>query len=183
MNRRYFITTLVCAALSAGPVLADSYADRIISQLTEQGFTKIVVKKTFLGRIRFIATGPIYQREIVINRNTGEVLRDYTIIIASGEPAGVGQLPQTTGQESQGGTEGDGTGDDDDDDDDPQDDPDSDDEGGEDQDDPEDDEDDDQVEEDDEEDEEDQEDDSEEDDEDDEEDDEEDEEEDDEAEG
>ena len=49
----------------------------MIQSLQSQGFSGIEVSRTWLGRTRIVATGSAGRREIVLNPNTGEVLRDY----------------------------------------------------------------------------------------------------------
>lgn len=64
-------------ALAGGPVLAQSLQDSLIAQLRTQGFVEFQVSQTLLGRLRIVAIGPDYRREIVINPSSGEILRDY----------------------------------------------------------------------------------------------------------
>lgn len=49
----------------------------LVAQLTEQGFSKIQIGRTFLGRVRLFATSANQSREIIFNPRTGEILRDY----------------------------------------------------------------------------------------------------------
>ncbi|ADO43543.1 hypothetical protein [Ketogulonicigenium vulgare] len=91
---------------------------QIVSQLTAQGFTRIEVDQTLLGRLRFRAWSDsgLY-REIVIVPATGEILRDYMRSAASGA-ASIPQLftPDDGGSGSAGGLSSDDDDDDDDDD-------------------------------------------------------------------
>lgn len=52
--------------------------DVVISALQDQGFEVRLVHWTLLGRIRIVAISADIRREIVINPNTGEILRDYS---------------------------------------------------------------------------------------------------------
>ena len=100
--------------------------DRYVEILQADGYREIRISSTFLGRLRFVATKPNMRREIVINPNTGVVLRDYIRFSEEQDgdrPSGA-RDPFTDG----GGPGGSGTSDDDDDDDD--DDHDDDDDGG-----------------------------------------------------
>jgi len=63
---------LTVPAASAAPV-----SETVVSQLQEQGFTRIRVSRTLLGRTRIVAMSPQFRREIVLNSTTGEILRDY----------------------------------------------------------------------------------------------------------
>jgi TAT (twin-arginine translocation) pathway signal sequence len=79
MKRRQFLLGLAgttALAVVAGPVLAASYADQVISQLTKLGFGGISVEVTWLGRIRIVGTRADGMREIILNPRTGEILRD-----------------------------------------------------------------------------------------------------------
>ncbi|MEQ3625020.1 MAG: hypothetical protein ABNH26_06395 [Celeribacter sp.] len=57
--------------------LADT-RDQIITEMKEQGFTRITVQGTLLGRTRILAERQGGRREVVINPRTGVILRDYT---------------------------------------------------------------------------------------------------------
>ncbi|OJY31696.1 MAG: hypothetical protein BGP11_08880 [Rhodobacterales bacterium 65-51] len=72
---------LIAALLAATPVAAqidpaDAVQGQIVSQLEEQGYGRIVVSRTFLGRVRVTAERGDRKREIVVNPITGEILRD-----------------------------------------------------------------------------------------------------------
>ena len=65
----------------ATPGLATPGQDLVTESLREQGFEVTLVHWTWLGRIRIIAVSDDIRREIVINPNTGEILRDYSQVI------------------------------------------------------------------------------------------------------
>lgn len=72
---------LLSAALlisSAGSLAAESRAQSIARQLNQQGYSEITVSRTWLGRMRIEAQKGEVEREIIVNRRTGEILRDYT---------------------------------------------------------------------------------------------------------
>ncbi len=75
MRRRLALFAL--ALLFSGPAVAQSATDSIVSQLQAQGFTRIEVTRTLLGRTRIVAESPRYTREIIFAPNTGAILRDY----------------------------------------------------------------------------------------------------------
>lgn len=79
MHRRVFITALTSALLSAPTAFAQSVSvvDQVIAQLKAQGYTRITLGRTFLGRTRIVAVNETMRREIIINPATGEILRDY----------------------------------------------------------------------------------------------------------
>ncbi len=72
-------TLVVVAAVSLFPLSASAnqIEDSIVSQLRSQGFTKIELSRTFLGRARVTARSPTLDREIIYNPVTGAILRDY----------------------------------------------------------------------------------------------------------
>lgn len=76
MKRRDFLSGLVATAALAGPALAQDYVGSVISQLTGMGFGDIRQERTLLGRVRIIAMRKDGRREIIINPNNGEILRD-----------------------------------------------------------------------------------------------------------
>ena len=57
--------------------------DLVTAALRDQGFEVTLVHWTWLGRIRIIAVSDDIRREIVINPNTGEILRDYSQRVAA----------------------------------------------------------------------------------------------------
>lgn len=76
--RSYLALATVLVAM-AGPVVAETLQDRVIRQLDEDGYTRVEVSRTFLGRVRMVATAPDARREIVISPSTGTILRDYEV--------------------------------------------------------------------------------------------------------
>jgi hypothetical protein len=58
---------------------AKSFTDSVLDQLRNQGFDRISVKRTLLGRTQIIAQGKGGHREIILNPRTGEILRDLWI--------------------------------------------------------------------------------------------------------
>lgn len=76
MGRKKFVGALVVGAMGAAPAMADVYSENIVQQLEQQGFRSISTERTWLGRTRIVAEGEIGQREIIVNPNTGEILRD-----------------------------------------------------------------------------------------------------------
>lgn len=74
--KRRLILCLAAALMVAAPARAASLADGIVAQLRAQGFTEVSVERTLLGRTRIFAEGVPGMREIILNPNTGEILRD-----------------------------------------------------------------------------------------------------------
>jgi hypothetical protein len=76
MKRRDFLSGLAASAALSGPALAQDYVGSVISQLKRMGFRIIREERTLLGRVRIVATRRDGRREIIINPNSGEILRD-----------------------------------------------------------------------------------------------------------
>lgn len=119
MKRRRFLGGLAAAVLaSAGAASArtngEVVIDRIRAQLRSQGYTRISLERTLLGRVRILAIGPGSRREIIVDPRTGEILRDLWQAMdnTTGQAAGDSLLDGSTSSDS-----GDDDGDDDNDDD------------------------------------------------------------------
>lgn len=83
MKTLFLILCLAFASLP-GEAVADTFRDRVVEELTDDGFTQIRITRTLLGRTRFLATKPGARREIVMNPATGLILRDYLQIFPDG---------------------------------------------------------------------------------------------------
>ena len=72
--------TLICAfafVLTATAAFAD-VTTAWVKQLRLDGYDEITVSRTWLGRVRIVAEKDEIEREIILHRATGEVLRDYS---------------------------------------------------------------------------------------------------------
>ena len=121
IHRRKFLAGLACGLIVATPAAAQDYVADIVSQLKQQGFSTIVQERTLLGRVRIMASSSDGEREIILNPNTGEILRDLWIP-AQGSTRkiaivdGGGGSSGSSGSGSSGsGSSGSGSGDDEDD--------------------------------------------------------------------
>lgn len=76
MHRRHLFMTIAAISLMASAALAEGVADQISRQLRDQGFAQITVTQTWLGRTRIVGNSKNGQREIIVNAQTGEILRD-----------------------------------------------------------------------------------------------------------
>jgi hypothetical protein len=81
--KRVLIPLLIVAGLFGPPTHAATSEETIVNELREQGFTRVEIRRTLLGRTRIIATSPAYEREIVINPASGVILRDYWTVRGS----------------------------------------------------------------------------------------------------
>ncbi len=107
MKRRIFLSTCTAFLALAGQAQASSYADAIVAQLTQQGFADIALETTWLGRVRIVASRSDGVREIILNPNTGEILRDlwtaaegqvaYSLV----DPVGAKTVPETPSAQSE----------------------------------------------------------------------------------
>ncbi|MEJ1993218.1 MAG: hypothetical protein P8X50_16435 [Maritimibacter sp.] len=75
MKLRRLITAAVMASFLPGLSWAGNLQDDIVRELASQGFKHVKITTTWLGRMRFVATSDGQTREIIINGNTGEILR------------------------------------------------------------------------------------------------------------
>ena len=105
---------IVLALAVASPAFSDaaSVRERVIAELREDGYVEVRISRTLLGRLRFVARRSDAVREIVINPNTGVILRDY-IRFLSGAATSTSGSGSFSGGNSQNGSE-DGDSDDDD---------------------------------------------------------------------
>ena len=106
-----FLIFLAIFLLMALPLRAQTVIDQIAAQLREQGYTRIEVSNTLLGRARIEAKSRDWEREIIVNPRTGEILRDYWE--ARGKTAG-GAMPGLLSSAANDGGKGRGRGGDDD---------------------------------------------------------------------
>ena len=115
MRARKLMQVAVTALALAGPAAA-APVDQVVEQLRAQGYQVREVQRTWLGRIRIEAVRGDRAREVVIDRVTGEVLRDY-VRVSNGRSGGAGAAAgdDSGGGSRSGGSSGSGGGDDDDD--------------------------------------------------------------------
>lgn len=57
---------------------AETVKEAIIQELAAEGYTKITVSRTLLGRLRFVAEGANGSREVVVQPSNGAILRDHS---------------------------------------------------------------------------------------------------------
>ena len=113
------------SALALSPIgaSAETVQESIISQLAAQGFNRIEVHRTLLGRVRLVAYSDTKEREVIFNPATGAILRDRWENI---DDEGSNVLRPPSGGNSGSGNSGSDDDDDDEDDDDDQNDEDDD---------------------------------------------------------
>lgn len=77
MRTRLITVSLAAFLLLQSPAFAQgSVADKVIAWIVADGYTVTDVKRSWLGRIVITAKNNINLREVVLNRISGEVLRD-----------------------------------------------------------------------------------------------------------
>ena len=110
MKRRQLLTGILGAMgmqmLTALPALSQSFVEQVVTQLRAQGFQSIEVERTLLGRTRIAALRTDGSREIVLNPNTGEILRDLWTS-TSGRTSGRINIGSNAGEDSNSGPGGD----------------------------------------------------------------------------
>ena len=112
MNRRVLVTILALATACAGQVRAEEPVDRILRDLKKLGYDNISVESTWLRRTRIFAQNDEAQREIILNPNTGEILRDLWIPLGKASHSGTSGGLLDDGSNSGSGSGSDGSADD-----------------------------------------------------------------------
>jgi len=77
MTRRKILLTASAVVLAATIAMAGEFEDSLVAQLASQGYTSFSFSRTWLGRTRIVAMSATHRREIILNRNTGEILRAF----------------------------------------------------------------------------------------------------------
>ena len=83
-----FLLAMLAMGGLASSALAMSVEQRLVVSLKAQGYVILEDGYTWLGRLRIVAENSQYHREIVVNPETGEVLRDYVVMMAEFAPKG-----------------------------------------------------------------------------------------------
>ncbi len=78
MLRHIKIILVVLLAVAAVPAFSGeaSPVETVASELADQGYEVARVSKTFWGRVKIVARKDDLEREVILNPNTGEILRD-----------------------------------------------------------------------------------------------------------
>ena len=100
LERMLRLIVILCALVFAAPAAqADpkTVRDRIVSVLQDDGYNEIRISRTLLGRMRFVANRPDARREIVVNPNSGVVLRDYVRFLNANSGGSSGSSAATGG--------------------------------------------------------------------------------------
>jgi hypothetical protein len=61
---------------------ARTVEQQLLNSLQKQGYVVLEQGYTFLGRLRIVAENGQIHREIVVNPGTGEILRDYAVVMS-----------------------------------------------------------------------------------------------------
>lgn len=78
---RRVLTILLLVLCAAAPVRAATIEERVAAELQAQGYEILETNRTWLGRSRIVAENDEIRREIVFNPGTGEILRDYSVLL------------------------------------------------------------------------------------------------------
>ncbi len=76
MNRRNVLILFSVGVVFGQAAYANGFVDAIVKQLKRQGFIELRVENTWLGRVRIVGHTAEGTREIIVNPNSGEILRD-----------------------------------------------------------------------------------------------------------
>ncbi len=89
---RLILILFLAFAPTSGVADTTEVRDRIVNVLRKDGYNEIRLHRTFLGRMRFVATDDDRRREIVVNPRTGVILRDYVrfLVRKDGDSSGGG---------------------------------------------------------------------------------------------
>lgn len=79
---RKLVLGLAFLAAMAVPGWAQTPEEMIVASLEEQGYHVVTRDRTWLGRIWLLVENGEVRREIVFNPGTGEIMRDYAVMIA-----------------------------------------------------------------------------------------------------
>ena len=79
MKRLFLGAALFALATGAA---AETISEQVISNLRAQGFEVVQMDRTWLGRMWILSRSATVQREVVFNPATGEILRDYAVLLA-----------------------------------------------------------------------------------------------------
>lgn len=80
MKKLLLAVTLLVGFTQAS--LAGTVEQQLINSLRAQGYLVLEQSYTFLGRLRILAVNGTFQREIVVNPGTGEILRDTAVSLS-----------------------------------------------------------------------------------------------------
>ena len=75
----FLLAATLAFSLWLTPAPADAGTDftaPIVANLKAEGYELVEIRRTWLGRILIVSRNGTYLREIVLNRRTGEILRD-----------------------------------------------------------------------------------------------------------
>ena len=93
MNKLLLAVALWIGLVGAG--FARSVEDQLLATLRAQGYMIVEQGYTFLGRLRVVAENGEIRREIVVNPGTGEILRDYSVMLTAVAATGLGSTDGT----------------------------------------------------------------------------------------
>ncbi len=85
MRIRRGLAILAVSAAMTTAAFATPMQDQVTQALVAQGYEVVMVHRTLLGRVRIVAETAGLCREIVINPYTGEVLRDYSVMLVTAD--------------------------------------------------------------------------------------------------
>ncbi len=84
----FAVVVTLCSATTAWSGQSDAVA-QLLGTLRSQGYREIWFERTLLNRVRITAERRGYDREIVVDPRTGDILRDYSERRKPRVPAGL----------------------------------------------------------------------------------------------
>ncbi len=81
--KKLLLAVILLAGLTDA-ALARTVEQQLLSSLQKQGYVVLEQGYTILGRLRVVAENGKIRREIVVNPGTGEILRDYAVMLPAG---------------------------------------------------------------------------------------------------
>lgn len=90
MNKLFLALALWVGMVGAGWAL--TVEQQLLASLQAQGYVILEQGYTFLGRLRILAQNDDFRREIVVNPGTGEILRDYAVMLPKVAMSGSGPV-------------------------------------------------------------------------------------------
>ncbi|MDC0738734.1 hypothetical protein N6L24_10620 [Cognatishimia sp. SS12] len=75
--RRLGLSLLFLAAMVLCAPASATTLEALLAELEAQGYHEIEISRTWLGRIRIEAESATHERELILDRGSLEILRDY----------------------------------------------------------------------------------------------------------
>ncbi len=91
---KHLLTTCFLAVCALPGHAQTTPEDSILRSLRAKGYVVVMQERTWLGRQRIVVENGAHRREIVFNPGTGEIMRDYAVLLPDNGQSGA---PVSTG--------------------------------------------------------------------------------------